>query len=119
MTDPHLYWFEELCKADKREPHPPQQCESIASSSPISLWLCPVCYESYLALREIPYICSGGFRSRRARENRVGAEFGFRESNLHDIGHITSYSVETANPEAYSWHTTFLSRNTLDAWRWK
>ena len=118
-TDPHLIWYTELCKADKREPHDATQCESIASSSPISLWECPVCHETYLALRQCPYICSGGFRSRRQRENRIGAEFGFRKSNLQDIEHITSYSAETGNAAQIAYHKDFVSNNTEEAWRWK
>ena len=119
LSDPYMTWWVELCKADKREPHPPHQCESIASSSPMALWECPICHQCYLALRQHPYICSGGFRSRRDRNMRVGAEFGFRRENLQNLDRIASYSMETGSAAQVNYHQSFLSQNTHEAWRWK
>lgn len=111
MSDHALYdyWFQELCKAKKRQPHSARECESIASSNPIALWFCPVCKQTYLALRHLGYTCHGGFRDPLHDPPLI---YGTRRDTLRNLERITYHSDETGTEEAVSYHRAFISEFT-------
>jgi hypothetical protein len=111
-------WWEELCRATAHHPHLPVYCVSIASSSPISLWLCPNCYRTQLALREHPPECTGGYpgvdgNGTPAPQPRdIMGAFGTRDETLGSIPALRRYSRETATTEAYEYHREWISTHT-------
>jgi hypothetical protein len=113
-------WWEELCRAAHNYPHSPTFCVSIASSSPIALWLCPNCYRTQLALREHPPECTGGYPDRTNGnaddktmvDLNVTYPFGTRATTLADVPELRRYSRETATQHAYDYHREWISTHT-------
>jgi hypothetical protein len=104
ITNDHTWWTE-LAKAIAHLPHSLATCESIASSSPMSLWECPSCHYTQLAIRTRPPTCTGGFENRNWQPI-----FGYRDDNLKDIlSRIGRYSKETGSASAYEYHQRWLS----------
>lgn len=106
----HDYWFQELCRVRKRHPHPPYACESIASSSPIALFYCRCCNQTYLALRHIGYVCEGGLYD--PFQDPPPVYFGTRNLTLSNLDRIAFYSDETGTEEAVAYHHAFKSQFT-------
>jgi len=97
------YWKEELFRVDKRQPHDPWLCQSIASSGPIQTWYCSRCHQTYLNVMQPT--CHGGCEDRR----NLPQIFGSREENLLRLERIERYSKETGTEAGYETHRRWLS----------
>jgi hypothetical protein len=105
----HDAWWTALGRVMDRVPHPPRECISIASSSPVALWYCSICHQTYPALRNRPYICEGGYPLPYHKEDTTWSS---RWSNLATLQRVMRYSKETGTEEAVAYHETFLSEHT-------